>query len=153
MSSSLGHYLSNEQIENRWQNWCCENPMVDRRLFYFFVSGDYFLWQNYALHQHNQIKCAGNGIVVPYSSHKREFDGSIPGWAHQKTIFSLSPLPLLPQRLRSYFDVWRHLSPAKIRKQHRSIETTARPAHVEVDGVTTTVYWRGADRGDQVVTK
>jgi hypothetical protein len=26
--------------------------------------------------------CAGSGLVVPYSSHKREIAGSIPGWAH-----------------------------------------------------------------------
>jgi hypothetical protein len=27
-------------------------------------------------------ECAGSGLVVPYSSHKREIAGSNPGWAH-----------------------------------------------------------------------
>jgi hypothetical protein len=27
-------------------------------------------------------KCAGSGLVVPYSSHKREIACLIPGWAH-----------------------------------------------------------------------
>jgi hypothetical protein len=73
-----------------------------------------------------------------------------------ENIFSLFPLPLLPHQLMSYFDVWRHLSPAKkIRIARKTtlqhIETTAQPAHVKDDSATTTVYWRGADRGDQVV--
>jgi hypothetical protein len=35
-----------------------------------------------ALGQYLDNKCAGSGLVVPYSSHKREIAGSIPGWAH-----------------------------------------------------------------------
>jgi hypothetical protein len=33
-----------------------------------------------------------------------------PAGRTKKTSFSLSPLPLLPHRLMSYFDVWRHLT-------------------------------------------
>jgi hypothetical protein len=46
--------------------------------------------------------------VVPSSSLKREFAGSI--LAGCTKTFHLSPLPLSPHRLTSYFDVWRHLS-------------------------------------------
>jgi hypothetical protein len=52
-------------------------------------------------------ECTGNGLVVPSSSHKREVAGLIPAGC---TTTFLIPLPLLPHRLMSHFDVWRHLS-------------------------------------------
>jgi hypothetical protein len=62
----------------------------------------------------------------------------------------LSPLPLLPHRLMSHFDVWRHLSfhenPHKTLQQQDNSSTRPRG---EKEGATTTVYWRGAERGDQ----
>jgi hypothetical protein len=51
--------------------------------------------------------CSCNGLVVPSSSDKREVAGSIPAGCTKTFFFSL---PLLPHRLMSYFDVWRHLS-------------------------------------------
>jgi hypothetical protein len=53
------------------------------------------------------IPCTGNGLVVPSSSHKREVAGLIPAGC---IITFISPIPLLPHRLISYFDVGRHLS-------------------------------------------
>jgi hypothetical protein len=99
--------------------------------------------------------CTGNGLVVQSSSHKREVPVRFPAGC-TKTF--LSPLPLSPHRLTSYFNVWRHLPSAKIRIAQNNIARVniapkrqhARPAHVEDNGATTTVYWRGADRGDQV---
>jgi hypothetical protein len=60
-----------------------------------------------AHHCHCNKQCTGNGLVVPSSSHKREVAGFIPAGC-TKTF--LSPLPLLPHRLMSYFEVGRHLS-------------------------------------------
>jgi hypothetical protein len=74
------------------------------------------------------FKCTGNGLVVPSSSHKREVTGSIPAGCTKTYLF---PHPLLPHRLMSHFDVWRHLSLHKNRTRHRSNKTKARPAHVE----------------------
>jgi hypothetical protein len=51
--------------------------------------------------------CTGNGLVVPSSSHKQEVADLIPDGCTKTFRFSL---PLLPHRLMSYFDVWRHLS-------------------------------------------
>jgi hypothetical protein len=62
----------------------------------------------------------------------------------------LSPLPLSPPRLMSYFDVWLHLPSAKIRIAQNNTtrvnispkKTTCSSRPVEDDGATTTVYWR-----------
>jgi purine nucleoside permease len=52
----------------------------------------------------------------------------------------------------SCFDVGRHLSFHEKSAQDiaATTETTARPAHVDKkkEGATTTVYWRGAERGE-----
>jgi hypothetical protein len=73
-------------------------------------------------------KCTGN-IVVPSSSHKRKVAGLIPAGCMKTFLF---PLPLLPHRLTSCFDVGRHLSfKEKSAQDIAATETTARPAHVE----------------------
>jgi hypothetical protein len=92
--------------------------------------------------------CTGNGLVVPSSSQKREVAGSIPTGC-TKTF--LSPLPLLPHQLTSYFDVGRHLSihenPHKTSQQQDN--SSPRPCGEKKVHATTTVCWRGAERGDQ----
>jgi hypothetical protein len=74
-----------------------------------------------------KVSSTGNGLVVPSSSHKREVAGSIPAGC-TKTF--LSPLPLLPHRLMSYFDVGRHLSfhenPHKTSQQQDNSSTRPR---------------------------
>jgi hypothetical protein len=53
------------------------------------------------------LQCTGNGLVVPSSSLKREVAGSILAGCTKTFLF---PLSLLPHRLMSHFDIWRHLS-------------------------------------------
>jgi hypothetical protein len=69
----------------------------------------------------------GNGLVVPSSSHKREVAGSIPAGCTKTILF---PHPLLPHRLMSHFDVWRHLTfhknPHKTSQQQDSSSTRPR---------------------------
>jgi hypothetical protein len=74
-----------------------------------------------------RCKCTGNGLVVPSSSHKQEVAGSIPSGCTKTFLF---PLPLLPHRLMSHFDVWRHLSfhenPHKTSQQQDNSSTRPR---------------------------
>jgi hypothetical protein len=75
----------------------------------------------------------------------------------KKTHFlPLSPLPLLPHRLMSYFYVWHHLSFRE--NPHRTQDSIA-ATRQQLNPPTwrkkkkvlapTIVYWRGAERGDQ----
>jgi RNA polymerase subunit RPABC4/transcription elongation factor Spt4 len=93
-------------------------------------------------------KCTGNGLVVPSSSHKQKVAGSIPAGCTKTFLF---PFRLLPHQLMSSFDDGRHLSfHKKICTRHRSNNrnnSSTRP-HGEKEGATTTVYWRGAERGE-----
>jgi hypothetical protein len=105
-----------------------------------------WIWQLLLRGRLHMRLCTGNGLVVPSSSHKQEFAGSIPDGCTKTCLFSL---PLLPHRLMSYFDVWRHLSfhenPHKTLQQQDNSSTRPRG---EKEGATTTVYWRGAERGE-----
>jgi hypothetical protein len=85
------------------------------------------IWQFFVVSLGYLFHCVvrtGNGLVVPSSSHKREVAGLIPAGC-TKTF--LSPLPLLPHRLTSYFDIGRHLSihknPHKISQQQDKSST------------------------------
>jgi hypothetical protein len=123
-----------------------------REKMFFFVrpagirTGNLSLMRRVWYHKTTARASTGNGLVVPSSSHKQEVAGSIPDGGTKTFIF---PLPLLPHRLMSYFDVWRHLSfhenPLMTSQQQTS---STRPGG-EWEGASTTVYWRGAERGDQ----
>ena len=101
--------------------------------------------------------CSRGALAVVLWYHTRLISERLPvriPAGRTKNLLTFSTLPLLPHRLMSYFDVWRHLSFRE--NPHRTQDSIAATRQQLDQPMWRTmalplVYWRGADRGDQVV--